>query len=119
MAARPEPLYSVYRAGAWSVTCYRWVSQSPAPIGDFLSFMEAGTAYEWWDFPRAVGVSFWDDREKASALAKRKEFPLLAELDLARMPEQTPWAYTGASGHITVWGPAPLLVAAVVNYIEV
>lgn len=119
MHAGPEPLYSVYRASAWSIVCYRWVTQRPAGIGDFLSFSEAGTSFEWWDFPRAVGVSFWDDLEKAAALARRRDFPFLAELDLARMPGQTPWAFTGTPGHITVWAPPPLLVAAVVNYVEV
>lgn len=84
-----------------------------------MSFSDAGVNFEWWDMPRAMGVSLWDNEEKAAALARRKGFVLLAEVDLARTHEKTQWAYTGAQGHITVWAPAPVLIGAVVNYLGI
>jgi hypothetical protein len=82
--------------------------------------MEAGAVnFDWWDFPRAVGISAWIDQAKAAALAQRKGFPWLAQIDLANAHEKTPWAFTGGPGHVTIWAPGVLLIPAVAGYIAV
>lgn len=115
----PDPLYSVYRAGDHAITCFRWVSQNPAQVGDFLNFLDAGVGFEWWDIHRAVGVSHWVDFEKAAAFARKKGFRWVAQVDLNQAHEKTPWAFTGRQGHVTIWAPALILIPAVVNYVEV
>lgn len=116
-AREPQPLYCVYRAGDLSITCYRAVSQDPAPLADFLSFIDLSTSFIWWDLHRAAGISAWEKPEQAAALARRKGYPLLAQIDLSRADPELRWARTGARGHITMWGSPPHLLQAVVTYI--
>lgn len=119
MAGPPEsqPIYCVYRSGARSLVCHRVVQNNPAQVGDFLTFLDSGIKnFDWWDIARAVGVSAWEDAEKAMALARRKGAPWVATLDLARADPRTPWAFTGSPGHITIWAPPVILQPAVVDY---
>jgi hypothetical protein len=112
-------VFCVYRAGDRPIVCYRGVANNPAQVGDFLTFADLGANFEWWDVPRAVGFSAWDGERKARALARRKNLPWVAMLDLAAADPLTPWAYTGTPGHVTVWAPALIALPAVVNYIQV
>ena len=113
-----RPVYCLYRAGDWPIVCYRVVSQRPAQVGDFLSFADLGTTFEWWDFPRAVGVSCWTDLARAGALALKKGMAFVAELNLQHADPRLPWAQTGHRDHVTLWGPPPLLLQAVVTYVD-
>ena len=113
-----EPLYSVYAAGDYSVVCYRAVRERPAAPTDFLSHADLGTTFEWHLLHRAVGVSAWTDIGKATVLARRKGYPFLAALDLARADPRMPWAFTGAEGHVTIWAPGALILQAVVEYVD-
>lgn len=115
MAAQPEPLYCVFRADVFSVTCYRAVRNNPPTPQDFLSFADLGTRMDWWEAHRAVGVSFWEDEQKARVLARRKGFPFVAEIDVARTDPRTPWARTGTPGHVTIWASPPVLLQGVVR----
>lgn len=109
----------MYRARLRAVTCHRVVAQNPAQVGDFLSFAEMGASFEWWDLHRAVGVSHWEDAETAAAVARGQGKDWLAVVDLSRADGRTPWAYVGRRSHITVWAPPPVLLAAVVDYVQV
>lgn len=114
----PQPLYSVYRAGDRAIVCYRAVRTNPAQPVDFLSFSDVGQNFLWWDMHRAIGVSAWLDPGKAAAIGRRKGLPLVAELDLGRADERLPWAETGPPDHVTLWGPAAVLLQAVVRYVD-
>ena len=114
----PKPLYSVYQAGDLSTICFRAVRNNPAQPSDFLSFADLGTRFDWWMAHRAVGTSLWEDWLTALALARRKGFPHVASVDLARADYRTPWARTGVKSHVTVWAPAALLLQAVVNLVD-
>jgi alkylation response protein AidB-like acyl-CoA dehydrogenase len=116
----PKPLYCVYRVQARSIVCHRVVQNNPAQVGDFLTFLDTGIRnFDWWDIARAVGLSAWVDPEKAAALARRKGRRWIATVDLSRADPLTPWGFTGTSGHITIWAPAPILLPAVVDYTSV
>lgn len=117
MNAEPPPLYCLFRAGDLGITCYRAVQNDPPRPQDFLSFADLGTRFDWWLAHRAVGVSFWEDIETTAAFAQRRGHPFVAELDLARLDHRTPWARTGAQGHVTIWAPAALLLQGVVRLI--
>jgi hypothetical protein len=119
MAAEPQPIFSVYRVRDRSVVCFRAVSNNPVQVGDFLTFADLGVNFEWWDTPRAIGFSAWTEEGKARALARRKGQPWVAKLDLAQADPMTPWAFTGAPGHVTIWAPALVAIPAVVNYLQV
>jgi len=119
MTDEPRPLYIVYRAGDHAVRCFRGVRNQPAQVADFLTFADLAPQVEWWDLPRAVGVSAWTAQEKAAAVAYNRGLPLLAEIDLSRADGRVSWAMTGKKGHVTIWAPALILIPAVVNYIVV
>lgn len=115
----PAPLYVVYQAGDLSVVCFRAVTTNPAHPSDFLSHADLGTAFEWHMLARGVGVSAWENQEKAAALARRKGYPYLAQIDLAQADSRMPWARTGADGHVTIWAPGALILQAVVQYVDI
>jgi|SRR5579862_912635 len=114
------PWFSIYRAADLQTVCYRSVSANPAPPEDFFSHATRGRAYPWWKEILAIGVSAWEDREIAAALAKGVlRHPYLAEIDLAQVDERLPWARTGKRGHVTLWADPPLLLQGVVSYVQV
>ena len=112
----PKPLYSVFDSGTLSTICWRAVGQEPADPTDFLSHMQLGSNIDWWQLHRAVGVSAWEDREKAAALATRQRYPLLARLDLSLGDPRLPWARTGSPGHVTLWAPPALFLEYIAGY---
>jgi hypothetical protein len=116
---QPEPLYCVYQAGDLACVCYRAVRQDPAQPSEFVSYADLGAVFEWYQLHRAVGVSCWVDLEKATALGRRKRYPLLAEIDLARAEPRMPWAYTGTEDHVTIWAPGALILQALVQYVDI
>jgi hypothetical protein len=116
--SKAKPLYCVYQAGDRATVCYRAVRENPAPPTDFLSYLDLGSSFEWWDLHRAAGVSAWTDERKAAALAMQKGMPYLAVIDLARAEPKLRWAETGAQGHVTMWAPAPFILQAVISYAE-
>ena len=114
------PWFSIFRAGDLQTVCYRSVSANPAPLEDFLSHAARGSSFPWWKEVMAIGVSAWEEREAAAALAKDVlRHPYLAQIDLTQVDARLPWARTGRHGHVTLWANPPLLLQGVVSYVQV
>jgi hypothetical protein len=114
MPRGPAPLYLVFDGAALEGLLYRVVTRCPPVLDDFRSHEALGRPYNRRHFFKGVGVSMHTTQSRAVAVARRFDLGrAVATLELRTAP--IVWARTGASGHVTLWGPPELLLGAVVQ----
>ena len=111
---RTTPLYLVYATSELDGVVYRAVSGCPPTLDDFRSYVELGTPHTTRQRFRASGTSVFRSRKTLRKQMRRFGLgPAIATVDLRTT--DAAWAESGGSGHITVWAPADILLAQMVQ----
>ena len=111
---KATPLFLVYRGDALDGLAFRVVERCPPTATDFLSYEALGKHYDRRDFFKGTGLSMHTTKKRAQRIAHTYGAGgAVAVLDL-RHPSIV-WARTGGAGHLTVWAPAEILLARVLE----
>ena len=114
MSRKTTPLYEVFPGADHLGLAYRIVQRCPPELNDFLSYEVLERRYDRRDFFKGTGVSMRTSAARARAVARRfSHGDAVAAVDLAA--DGIVWSPTGPRGHITVWAPAELLLARVIQ----
>lgn len=104
----------MYGGDALQGPLFRIVKQCPPTLDDFRSYEALGKRYDRRDFFKATGISMHTSGERSLEIARRyRTGGAVATVVLEGVP--VAWAATGGRGHVTVWAPAELLLAHVVQ----
>jgi hypothetical protein len=114
VSRKTTPLYEVFPGTNYSGLAYRIVRHCPPAFDDFLSYEVLERRYDRRDFFKGTGVSMRTSASRARAVARRfSQGTAVATVNLAA--DGIVWSPTGPRGHITVWAPAELLLARVIQ----
>ena len=111
---KATPRFLVYGGDDLGGLAYRIVERCPPTARDFLSYEALGKRYDKRDFFRGTGLSMHTTKKQSQRIAQTYGAgAAVATLDL-RHPSIV-WARTGGAGHLTVWAPAEILLARVLE----
>ena len=114
MPKKATPLYLVYSGNALDGLAYRIVRRCPPVANDFLSYEALEKPYDRRDFFKGTGLSMHTSKSQSLRIAQTYGVGAgIAVVDLRH--GAIVWATTGGRHHITVWAPADVLLARVLE----